>query len=523
MSSDSKKLIINFIVSYGREIISVICGIFTSRWTLQILGIENYGMVHVIAGMLAFVSFVNSFFAGAISRYFGVSVGKSNVKGLENEGLELCKHWFNTALSIHTVIPVLLVLFGYPIGIWAIRNWLVISVDNIEECVYIYDFIVLSCFVGMVNIPFSAMYIAKQKIAELNFYRIFGAITNVLILCWMINHPQKNWFREYVAISYTKGIIIEIILCIRAWYSFPECKVVFSYWWNVDYYKRLLKFSGIQLFGNLGELLRTQGLTIFINKIFGPSMNSTMALAQTVSGHSSKLEAALMTSLSPVLNNKAGEGKITELLNKTYQYTRIGLMLQLLLMLPVAVELDDLLKLWLKEYPGDLIHVTYMSFLLAVIMASTKCLGIAVTANGKIAKYYISLGMTNILTLPILVCLMTFNSLRNIYIVFAIMIAIKSITAIWSTFIAKDLIGFSPYYWFRHSVLPVVIVSLITGVMSFSIKFVCNDFGMLKIMMVCPVTMILFIVISFLYILSDDERRNIYNQLQYKFAKLTSK
>lgn len=515
--SSLNRIILNIIVSYGREIIAVLCGIFTSRWMLEILGIKVYGLVGVICGMMTFMTFFNNFFAGAIARYFGISVGFTKIAGKEKEGLEECRRWFNMALLIHSIVPLILIVIGYPIGIWAIRNWLVIPPEHVEDCVFLFHFVCISCFIGMVNIPFSAMYIAKQRIAELTIYSIIGSLYNVGILYWMVTHPD-NWIRPYFVLSYGQGILFQLIICVRAAITFPECKFVKAYLWDGKRFFELLKFSGIQLFGNLGELLRTQGLNLLINKMFGPTMNATTGLAGTVSGHSTKLEGALMTSMAPVINNLAGAKDYKKMLEMTYRSCRISLFFALILILPLSIELKAVLTLWLKTLPDLLVPATYLTFAIAVVMTTTRGVGIAVTAVGKIVKYYIFLGSTNMLLIPILWCIISLCDAGYLF-VFYIMLAIKITTCTWSVFIAKQLIGFSPVVWFKRCLFPVFTVATITLAAAFSVKYFCHWNDIARILTLCPLTGIIFLTLSYFFVLKENEKKLIQEKIPFLSKK----
>lgn len=59
---------------------------------------------------------------------------------LRKKACEDLKRWFNTALGIHIVLPLLAVIIGYPIGVHAIDHWLVIPPDRVAACVWVFRF-----------------------------------------------------------------------------------------------------------------------------------------------------------------------------------------------------------------------------------------------------------------------------------------------------------------------------------------------------------------------------------------------
>ena len=90
----NKRIFLNIVATYGRSLYALICGLFTARWTLQALGEVDYGLMGVVGGLTAFIAFFNGLLAGAIGRFYAVSVGQSQAKGQETEGLAACRQWF---------------------------------------------------------------------------------------------------------------------------------------------------------------------------------------------------------------------------------------------------------------------------------------------------------------------------------------------------------------------------------------------------------------------------------------------
>ena len=73
---NNKRIVLNVIVTYGRSLLNVLCGLFSVRWVLEALGHVDYGLYGVVGGLVIFVEFLNSQFSGAISRFYAVSIGK---------------------------------------------------------------------------------------------------------------------------------------------------------------------------------------------------------------------------------------------------------------------------------------------------------------------------------------------------------------------------------------------------------------------------------------------------------------
>ena len=136
--TENRRIFLNIIFSYGRSLLAVTGALFISRWVLMALGQVDFGLFGVVGGMVGFVQFVSTVLSISVERFYAFSIGEAK-KNIE-QGLENCRKWFNTALTIHTILPLFLIIIGYPIGKWAIVNWLTIPVDRIDACLWVWRF-----------------------------------------------------------------------------------------------------------------------------------------------------------------------------------------------------------------------------------------------------------------------------------------------------------------------------------------------------------------------------------------------
>ena len=53
---DSRRIARNTLILYGRTLIIMLVGLYTSRVNLDSLGVENFGIYNVVGGMVAMVA-----------------------------------------------------------------------------------------------------------------------------------------------------------------------------------------------------------------------------------------------------------------------------------------------------------------------------------------------------------------------------------------------------------------------------------------------------------------------------------
>ena len=456
--SSTNRIILNTFATYACSLLRLGAGIFSCRWGLMVLGNSDYGLLGLIVGFTNFITFFNTLFSGAIGRFFAYSIGNAK-KSSTKEAQEDCCKWFNTALMIHSIIPFLLILIGYPLGIQALEHWLTIPEERIADCIWVFRFVCLMVLFNMITVPYIAMYTAKQHIAELTVYHTISIILNLIFL-YIMTKIQRDWFIDYALWTCLLSIFPQIIISFRAIKIFPECCIIPKYFFDFCMFKKLLSFAGWQFFGQFGFLIKNQGTAILVNKAFGPVFNSTMALSNTISTHSQQLAVSMNTAIYPAITTLAGEQRHNDMLKMTYQGCKFSLALTMLFLLPVSLELPQLLSLWLRNAPPLLLEASYLTFCLTLLDSSTNAIGIAITAIGKIKLYYTVLGGLNIISLPI-ACLVFFIPNRNLLMVYCILIIITLFRTIIALFLAKKIIAFSPQYWLYSCTGRVIIASVI--------------------------------------------------------------
>ena len=457
--SPTRRIILNILATYGRSLFSLVLGLFSGRWLLMSLGATDYGLYGLVGGLTAFIAIFNSLLGGAIGRFYALAIGQAQRSLDPARGLQNCQGWFSVAVVIHTITPCFFMVVGYPTGIWLIRNWLTIPPERIADCVWVWRFVCVSCFVGMVNVPFSAMYIAKQYIAELTIYSVVQTLSNFCILAYMVLHP-RDWLVTYAWLTCIIAVLPQLIICVRACYAFPECQFVLSARAGTARIRDLLSYCAWQAFGTFSGIVRGQGIAILVNKYFGPRVNAAMALAGTINQHSTSLVTAMQGAFTPAITTAFGAGDMKFVHALSYRACKFGLLLALIFVLPLSIELQEVLRLWLKNPPPYTTGLCWC--MLLILLADKSTLGhmIAVNASGKIALYQVILGGVLILSLPLAWIGVSLG--YGVYAVVGALVLTMVACSLGRVLMARSRVGLSARHWFVQVILPIVCISLVS-------------------------------------------------------------
>lgn len=514
----NKRIILNILATYGRTLLGVFCGIFTTRWVLMALGHEDFGLFGLVGSIVMFLSFFNTQFAGALSRFYAYSVGEAKIATDSSQALEECRKWFSTGVTIHTLVPALLMVVGYPIGAWAISSGVAgVPAGRVEACLWLWRFVCASTFVSMVSMPFSAMYTAKQYIAELTLYSVVQTIFRTVFIYFMTLKPG-DWLVRYGLMMSLVIIVPQLLICLRAVMVFPECRLRVAYLRLWPYMCKVGSYAGWQTFGGLGYLARHQFLTVIVNRFLGPRITASFSVGGTVGGEAAALTGAMQGAFAPAITTACGEGDWPRVRAMAYQTCKFGTLLTLMFAIPMGLEIHELLHVWLKDVP---LHAEGICLImLAVIVVEKFSLGhtIVVNASGRVAKYQIFRGLSCLTAVPFSIGAVVLY--RHVYSVAFALLATTCIACCSDVWLARTRIQLSARYWLTRIIVPLFGVSILTLVVGCLPRFFMIE-SLARMMVTTLLTIATLLPLAWFLVLDAAEREFVRVKVGNRILKFT--
>lgn len=416
------------------------------------LGEVDYGLIGVVGGLVGFMSFFNGLMASSVSRFYAFAVGQAQAAEDADAALDECRRWFNAAVTIHTAVPVISLLIGYPIGEWAVRNYLTIPPERLEACVWVFRITCLTCFVSMTAVPYHAMYTAKQEIAELTIYGFATTTLNVVFLCYMVTH-QADWFVRYVGWTAFLSIAPSLIITVRSFIKYRECRFVPRYFFDWGRIKEMVTYAGCRFLSSVAMMSAFQGMTILVNKMLGPARNAAMAVGNNVNGHALSLMGALRTAMTPAITNATGAGdkkRVEMLACRTSVYASLAVAV---FAIPLCLEIETVLKLWLKNPPEQTGILAMLLLIASFIDQLTIGQCLSVLALKDIGKFQVFESVAFFLPLPVAWIVFKFGGgLEGVGIGFIVLYAFDAVGKLW---FAKKQCRLSYRHWLKKVFAPV--------------------------------------------------------------------
>lgn len=340
--SSETRIAINTVASYSRTLVQIIIILFTSRWVLKELGIVDYGIFNLIGSILIVLSFLNTVISNGNARFLSIAIGKGDLRNLCN--------LFKSILCIHLLFPPLLLMGGYIIGVYCIENILIIPPEKLCSSLFILKISIISGIISFASAPYLALFIAYQDIVISSLISLLQTIL-LFISAYVLRFIDGDKLIIYACFYSLTNICTNLFYIIIASYKYRCCRTIFYSKICVDKIVDILKYSFWNMFGDLGHLIRTQGISIVVNMSFGPTGNAALGFANQLATQACNLTNALSIATSPEVNRRYGMGNKISAYELSLFISKMGVFFMLIISIPIIFNIDSILYLWLKTVP----------------------------------------------------------------------------------------------------------------------------------------------------------------------------
>lgn len=388
-TANNKRIAKNTLLLYFRMLLILIVSLFTSRIVLKILGVNDYGIYNVVGGVIAIFSSLNTTMSGASSRFLSYSIGKEDKDELN--------HVFSTILYIHYILALIILIIGETVGLWFLRNQLVIPEDRTLAASWVYQSSLLSAIISVISSPYNSLLIAHEKMnifAAISILEALLKLTITVILCFL---PYDKLI-VYSILLLLIQLIIRIVYSLYCKSYFPESRLIIIKPKNI---KKIVAYIGWTLNGNLAIVGSTQGINILLNIFFGPAVNAARGLSVQVQSAVRGFITGFQTSVKPQIIKYYAKHDIHNMHTLLIRSSKYGFFLALILSFPLIVYSEQLLKMWLHDVP-DYTNVFVKIILCIGLVEPLKFnLDSAIQATGDIKKYQIYVSIILLSVLPL--------------------------------------------------------------------------------------------------------------------------
>ena len=389
-SQNNRRIAKNTLMLYFRMILTMMVSLYTSRVILNTLGVEDFGIYNVVGGVVSMFAFFNSAMSSATQRFLSYEIGKGDFVQLRKT--------FNATQIIHIGIAVLIFILAETVGLWFVKSYLVIPPERLDAAIWVYHFSVLSFMVSIIQVPYNATIIAHERMNVYAYVSIIEVSLKLLIV-FMLTWITYDKLKLYGILYFSVVFIVAAIYRVYTRRNFEESK--FEFVNDQKLYKTLISYSGWNLFGNIAAVAKGQGVNILLNIFYGPVVNAARGIAMQVQAAVNSFVSNFQMAVNPQIIKSYAADEREYMYSLVIRGSKFSFYLLFFLSLPIMIEVDQILKLWLKTVPEYSSIFTILVLVIILIDCVSGPLMTAIQATGKIKVYQAVVGSLLMLILPI--------------------------------------------------------------------------------------------------------------------------
>lgn len=458
-SENNKRIAKNTMMLYFRQILILLVSLYTVRIVLDTLGIQDYGIYNVVGGIVSFFSFLSSSMASATQRFFSFALGQKDFDKL--------KRTFSVNLLIYGAIAIIALLLLETVGLWFINKQLNVPPERFESASWIFHLSVFMFITTIFSTPFMAIIIAHEDMQIYAYVSIVEAFMKLGVVFLLVHLPWDK-LELYGLLTFIVSVIITgiyIYICVR---KYMECQFR-KFYWDKELLNEIVGFTGWTLFGQITSVGRNQAVTILLNQVFNPVVVAARSIAMSVTSQINIFSNNFNVGLYPAIIKSYANNDKTQLFSLVFNGSKITFFLMWVFALPMFLEMDTILNVWLLNPPPEAVLFTQLALVEVLITSISLPIATAARAPGKMKMYELILGCIQILIFVGSWIVLKMGGAA--YSVFVVAIAANLVMFVVRLVIVRVLIGIQLRPYFQQVVIPVVLVTIVSVIPSYGMHY----------------------------------------------------
>lgn len=449
LENSNRVILQNSVILYIRLAVVSVCGLFTTRFALQALGITDFGLFSVVGGVISFIALFNAIMLSTSNRFIATAIGKNN-----DDEVNIT---FNINLLIHAVIAVVTLIAAIPLGDWYILNYVNFSGD-IHIAVKVFNITIVGSVISFIGVPFNGMLMAKERFFVFCSTDVLSSILK-MIGAWSLLYFFDNKLLTYAVLLTVLSAYPTFVFWLYCKRKFPEY-TRFRLVRDSARYREVFGFSVWVGYGALASIGKAQGSALIINAFFNTIMNTALGLANNVNSIINMVATSMTKSIAPQIIKNYAAGDMSRCERLVVLASKVSFIGLFIASSPFFIEPEWILDLWLGEVPPNTVIFVQL-LLIDAFIGSLNC-GIpeVIFASGKIRWY--QLIVNTILLFSIFVAWLVLYFAAPAYMMMVVYIIFSLIVLVIRQVVLNKIVKFNNWRLIRESYLPSISVLLMS-------------------------------------------------------------
>ena len=447
MADKLKYLVRNTTFLYLRMVVLIGISFYAVRVLLTTLGPEDFGLFHVIFGIVMLCGFVRGALTATTQRFLTFELGNDKGKSLNTI--------FSMCINIHIVAALLIFLIAGGVGSILVPKVLSYEPSQSSSLLTVYWCVLLTFTFNFLASPYQSLLIAFEKMSIFSLISVTESILKLVIIFLIPFMPIK----ELVAYAL---LLVFVSIVVSSLYIYCGIRIYSDYKyelkWDYDLFRRLISFSGWSMWANSAFLLSNHGVTVLINVFFGPTLNAAKAIGNQISAALDQLVSNLQMAIRPqiVKSYSSNDSNYNRLLvNYSSKYNFFFIYIAAL---PIFFRSEDVLNLWLANPPPHSAEFLRLILINVVLGTLSSPLESAAQATGRIGLYQFASSGILLCNLPVSFVVLSYGFDASS--VFVVQISLTVVATFLRVMVLRRIYDFSIRFFLIKAIFPIITVLL---------------------------------------------------------------
>jgi O-antigen/teichoic acid export membrane protein len=331
-----------------------------------------------VGGVIVLFSFIQGAMLSATSRFFTFDLGKG--------AFEALKKTFSLSIVIHIFTALVILVLGETVGLWFLNTQLVIPEERMGAANFVYQFTIFTACVGILQMPYSVAINAHERMKVYAYAGIVDAVFK-LAVALALGFAAFDKLKFYAVLLF--GVYLMMfafyrIYCLR---NFKETH--FRWFWDRKMFWDRMAFSGWITFGGISAIAALQGANMLLNMFHGVVANAAYGIMGQVSNGMKQFAHNFITAINPQITKSYAKGDMAYLYSLLFRSTKFSFLISFILAVPLVLNMDFILRLWLKTVPEYAVVFCQIRVVDWVTWMLATPISMAILSTGKIKKFMI--------------------------------------------------------------------------------------------------------------------------------------
>ena len=354
--------------------------LYTSRLVLEALGVESYGVYNVVGGVVSLFSILSGALSVSISRYLTFQIGQGDYRKLNV--------LFSTSINIQIFLAVLISIIAEFVGVWFLNSQMNIPSEMIDSANWVFQCSLITFIIGIISVPYNALIVAHERMSAFAYIGIIECFLK-LGISFVLLVSSYDRLVLYALLLMMVSVTMRFIYGKYCTKHFPESKYHFVL--DKALIKNMFNFIGWAFWGNGVVVLKDQGTSILLNIFGGPVINAAQGVAAQVNGVVNMFVNNFMMAVHPQITKAYSSSDLHNMHKLIIVSSKMSFFILLLLFVPLSLNIDFVLSLWLVDVPVYTSHFVIILVAISLMQCFNQPLLTGVLAEGNIKKYEITL------------------------------------------------------------------------------------------------------------------------------------